>query len=269
MKYKIGDIAKILGVKTDTLRYYEKEQIVTPKKDSETNYRYYDFWDVNYLIDTLWFRSFDFPVKDIAKMITTYDRDTLYDSFLKKELEYEAIIKRTQLLLKHSKFHRMHLDMIPDRLGKCEIAYRPAHIHFINRYTEDFTDDPVLHHLAQEWLEIMPFTHRYFEAQVENIELKDGADYTWGMELSMDYAKELGISVTPPLIYEESCKCIHALFQSSGKGNFSSKHLHFMLDYAKEHNLKVCGNASGILIASVRDEHDVLTGYFEAWIPIE
>ncbi len=268
-KYKIGDVAKILGVTTDTLRYYEKENIVTPHKDDVTNYRYYDFWDINYLIDALWYRSFGFSVKETAKIIHSSTREELYDFYLAREDDYRQQIKHLEMLLRHSEWHRKTLELIRDNVGVCEIADRPERVHFINRYTQDFPDDPRLHQLAHDFLKYMPFTHRYFETAVENISLKDGEDYTWGMEMRMDYVEEFGLDVRPPLVYLESCKCIHSYFTSSGKGNFSSKHVQFMIDFARENGLEICGNASGILIASILDENEKLTGYFEVWIPIK
>ena len=37
--YKIGEVANILGVSADTIRYYEKAGIVYSKKDSSNGYR--------------------------------------------------------------------------------------------------------------------------------------------------------------------------------------------------------------------------------------
>lgn len=40
MKYRIGELAKLIGVSEHTLRYYEKEGLVVPERDSN-NIRYY------------------------------------------------------------------------------------------------------------------------------------------------------------------------------------------------------------------------------------
>lgn len=39
MKYSIGEFAEIIGVTTDTLRLYEKYNIITPTRDEKNNYR--------------------------------------------------------------------------------------------------------------------------------------------------------------------------------------------------------------------------------------
>ena len=70
MQYKIGDVARILGISTDLLRYYEKKGVVAPTKDKQNDYRYYDVWDINFLIDCLWYKSFGFGIPQIAYMVS-------------------------------------------------------------------------------------------------------------------------------------------------------------------------------------------------------
>lgn len=43
MKYKwtIGEMAKLLDVSTDTLRYYEKAGLLSSDRHSDNGYRYY------------------------------------------------------------------------------------------------------------------------------------------------------------------------------------------------------------------------------------
>ena len=69
MKYKIGDVARILGVSPDILRYYEKKGVVTPMKGENNDYRYYDAWDINFLMDCLWFKNFGFSIEQIADIV--------------------------------------------------------------------------------------------------------------------------------------------------------------------------------------------------------
>ena len=69
MIYKIGDVARILGVSPDILRYYEKKGVVTPRKGENNDYRYYDAWDINFLMDCLWFKNFGFSIDQIADIV--------------------------------------------------------------------------------------------------------------------------------------------------------------------------------------------------------
>ncbi|WP_203621456.1 MerR family transcriptional regulator [Apilactobacillus nanyangensis] len=47
-KYSIGEFASKVGLTTYTLRYYEKQQLIIPKRD-ENDRRYYDDEDVKWI----------------------------------------------------------------------------------------------------------------------------------------------------------------------------------------------------------------------------
>jgi len=62
--FKIGEIAKLYHIGTDSLRYYEKLGILTPKR-SENDYRLYslhDIWRLNVIRDL---RNLDFSMEQI------------------------------------------------------------------------------------------------------------------------------------------------------------------------------------------------------------
>lgn len=88
MMYKIGDVAKILGISPDLLRYYEKKGVVMPMKGKHNDYRYYDFWDINFLLDCLWFKNFGFSIDQIADMVKIPSSNQLGDLFLKKRMSF-------------------------------------------------------------------------------------------------------------------------------------------------------------------------------------
>ncbi|MBO7739573.1 MAG: MerR family transcriptional regulator, partial [Oscillospiraceae bacterium] len=93
MKYKIGDVARILGVSTDILRYYERKGVVTPEKDANNDYRYYDAWHINFLVDCLWFKNYGFSIEQIADMVRIPSAGQLNELFLMKEEELRAHIR--------------------------------------------------------------------------------------------------------------------------------------------------------------------------------
>ena len=101
-EYKIGDVARILGISTDLLRYYEKKGVVMPIKDRRNDYRYYDAWDINFLMDCLWFKNFGFSIEQIADMVRIPSSDDIANMFESKEEELQRTIRRCQLLLLRS-----------------------------------------------------------------------------------------------------------------------------------------------------------------------
>lgn len=65
MRYKIGDVSRVLGLTTAALHFYEKEGIIdTPKEESGR--RYYEEADLFRLISAKKYRSMGVTVRDIA-----------------------------------------------------------------------------------------------------------------------------------------------------------------------------------------------------------
>lgn len=269
VKYKIGDVARILGVSTDILRYYERKGVVTPEKDENNDYRYYDSWHINFLMDCLWFKNYGFSIEQIADMVRIPSTQELGGLFSLKEDELRAHIRRCQLLLRRSEEHRAALATIDRLLYKCEIARSGEYVRFINRIGDNYMTDSVTNETARRWLEVLPFNHRYFEMPGDSFIPGQEDDYRWGYSLSAEYVEELDFQVTPPMIRFPSRKCIHTVFKNSGgKGGFSPSLLEYTLDYAREQGITVFGPIHGTLLCSILEDGQ-LTGYFEAWIPIE
>ncbi len=269
MKYKIGDVARILGVSPDILRYYEKKGVVNPAKDENNDYRYYDFWDINLLMDCLWFKNFGFSIEQIADIVRIPSADELSGLLALKEDELRATIERCRLLLRRSEQHRSDLSKISSLLYRCEIAESPEFVRFINRVGNDYDIGSDLKGLAQQWLKALPFNYRYFEMNADAVLPGTEDSFRWGFSLTRDYADALHFDVVPPMAVIPSRRSIHTVFKNSGgRGGFAPRLLQYALDYAERNDIRVFGPVCGVLLASIM-EGDTLTGYFEAWIPIE
>ena len=266
MRYKIGDVAKILGISPDLLRYYEKKGVVKPVKDHTNDYRYYEPWDINFLIDCLWYKNFGFGIEQVAKIVSRSSYDDIISTMEEKDTEIEAAIRHQEMLLRRAREYLQEVKRARTLLGKCDLVYSPEIVRYLNRYNFIYDNSKELQSLSHRWLQYMPFTHRCFEIGREDLENKTD-NYAWGFSLSMDYVRELDVPVEKPVIHLPSEPSVHSVFKSSGKNAFTPRHLKFLMDYVRENGLRVAGNARGNLVCSVLED-DKLTGYFEVWLPI-
>ncbi len=266
VRYRIGNVAKMLGISRDLLRYYEKKGVVRPQKDKLNDYRYYDTWDINFLLDCIWYKQFGFGIDQIAHMVTDCGYDELLSSLDGKQAEIERTVRQQQLLLARIETHRAQIAGIKAFLGKCDVRESPELLCCLNRYNTAFDDSRETQELSESWLQYMPFTQRYFEIAREDL-LGKRDNFAWGFSLTMDYAREFGIAIEPPAAHLPACRSIHSAFKSSGKNGFTPRHIDYMVEYAAENGLEICGSARGNLVCSVMDEGK-LTGFFEVWLPI-
>jgi len=267
MRYKIGDVAGILGISTDLIRYYEEKGVVSPSKDPNNNYRYYDTWDINYLIDCLWYKNFGFGIEQIANMVAQCDYDSLLQRFEDKSDEIMETIRRQEMLLERLRKFCERLTNTKSYLGKCDLRHNAEFVRYLNRHNFTYDNPPALRELSREWLKYMPFTRRYFEIPKDAMTGGRG-DYSWGFSLGMQYVNEFKVNVKPPIEFIPSQLCVHSAFKSVGKDKFSSRHVDFMIEYVNENNLKIAGDAFGNLACSVVEDNQP-TGYFEVWLPVE
>lgn len=66
--YTIGQIASIMGISRDKLRYYEEKGILAPVQNDENNYRQYTFSDIDTVLSIEFYRSLDLDFKTIEKL---------------------------------------------------------------------------------------------------------------------------------------------------------------------------------------------------------
>ena len=267
MRYKIGDVARILGISTDLIRYYEKKGVVQPEKGASNSYRYYDTWDINFLIDCLWYKNFGFSIDQIADIESNSTYDSLLDCLDRKTGEIGELAQRYALLHERLLMQQETMRQIEQLIGRCEIAMCPDFIYYLNRHNFEYESDSTLQTISRRWLKYMPFSTRYFEFRSDRPQ--DGDDrYSWGFSLDRHYVDVFQVEYRPPVEHVESRPCLHSAFKSSGKNAFSPRRLDYMFRYARQNGLVPAGNAFGHLVCSVLDNNR-LTGFFEAWLPIE
>ena len=256
-----------MGISPDLIRYYEEKGVVSPAKDPSNNYRYYDTWDINYLIDCLWYKNFGFGIEQIGNMVAECSYDALYQRLEDKSEDIMAVIRRQEMLLQRIKMFCMRLATTKSHLGTCEILQSSEFLKYVNRRNFTYDNSLAIRELNRKWLKYMPFSRRYFEMPKDAFAEVRG-DYEWGFSLEMQYVEEFNVERKPPVEFMPSRQCIHSAFKIIGKNQFSSSHIDFMFRYAEENDLKVTGDAFGNLTCSVVEEGQPV-GYFEVWLPVE
>ncbi|WP_372882756.1 Zn(2+)-responsive transcriptional regulator [Psychromonas sp.] len=68
--YRIGEIAKLNQVKTDTLRFYEKQGLLTPSLRSESGYRIYTKKDAQRLRFIIRAKTVGFTLVEISELLS-------------------------------------------------------------------------------------------------------------------------------------------------------------------------------------------------------
>ncbi|MGM9663137.1 MAG: MerR family transcriptional regulator [Oscillospiraceae bacterium] len=75
MKLSISEAAARMGVSVRTLRYYDAIGLLRPSEVADSGYRYYDEQALWRLQQILFFRELEFPLKEVAELLSRPEQD--------------------------------------------------------------------------------------------------------------------------------------------------------------------------------------------------
>ena len=108
--YTIGELAKILGITAETIRYYERKEIIAPIHDQETGYRYYTTWDLHMLIRARCYLGFGLSIEETAGILQSKSLEEIDELLEKQEQIIEKnIIYQMNLLKKINMFNMLSM----------------------------------------------------------------------------------------------------------------------------------------------------------------
>ena len=94
MEYTINKLAKLAGVSTRTLRYYDELGLLSPARISSNGYRIYGQKEIDRLQQILFYRELGVPLEEIGKILASKN----FDEFLALQGHLTALLaKRKQL----------------------------------------------------------------------------------------------------------------------------------------------------------------------------
>lgn len=129
MKFSIGQMAKMFDITPDTLRYYDKIDLLKPYIQKENKYRYYSYNHIDLLSLILWAKQIGISLSDIKTIIESEDLDK-YKTLLEKQQELINIkIKE----LKAMKGYIIETKEILNKIEKYNNIYDFTNVNF----TED------------------------------------------------------------------------------------------------------------------------------------
>ncbi len=167
--HRISEVAKMLGISTETIRYYESVGVIKPSRDEKNGYRYYGGWDIHMLARARLYRLYGFSLEDTAKMLGSPDIASVEDGLKKQEeiLEQELIWKMNQL--QRIRQERSNMAEIQNGMGKFRMEKNPAfyRLHMQEEYTANAENE--IRDLVTQWTSHASFLFSTALFQLEEV----------------------------------------------------------------------------------------------------
>lgn len=95
-KFMIGELANIFNISTDTLRYYDKIDLLKPDYNEQNKYRYYSIRKFFLLSRILFLKNLNIPLEEIKLYLENQNSSHLMDLLKNKDQAIDREIERLQ-----------------------------------------------------------------------------------------------------------------------------------------------------------------------------
>ncbi|AGR16501.1 TPA: MerR family transcriptional regulator [Listeria monocytogenes] len=122
MNYTIGAFSREVELSIDTLRYYEKEKLILPKRN-EINRRIYDSSDITWINFIKKLKQTGMPIKDIkeyAKLRYLGDQ-TIEQRMTLLYKQYDVLVEKREEIELYTQFLLNKIDIYKEMLSARDI----------------------------------------------------------------------------------------------------------------------------------------------------
>ena len=119
-------MARMLGVTAETIRYYERKNIIRPIHNEESGYRYYTTWDLHMIIRARCYLGFGFTIEQTADILQKENIGEIDDVLSGQEKALEQQIIYQMNLLKKLRANRTLIRDSKERSHQLTVQMSPA-----------------------------------------------------------------------------------------------------------------------------------------------
>lgn len=261
-RYRIGEVAELLGMSAESIRYYEREGIIMPERNPISGYRYYSAWDFNMLVRARAYRQQGFSMAEVCEIMRQFNPTSTIDALKEKEAELKVEIAEKLRLISQIKDDQ---TILKDALGDYQrigFEYRPA-MHFLQTqigYDMIVSRKPMLGDWIQKYAAfILP--GGIYKGPGKN-------DVAYGMFVEDSKLADVNFKNEEEVEALPSTYCLASSFLSGSDRELKYESFDFALRYIEEHELEIVGEPVSRIVTMARTETSTYRSLHKLWIPI-
>ncbi|MDT8719607.1 MerR family transcriptional regulator [Clostridium sp. 19966] len=243
VEYSISDIAEILNISKEMVRYYEKCGVIRPKRSTTNNYRVYTTMDLFQLGEAIQLTRFDINIKQTTTLKEGNFVEKLlanYIEFYKKldqEIQYDELLKQRCLeMIERTEMSALNLNnfwvkKIPEQYAYCSFQAKGDNYKKISASKE-----------IGQWF----LSSKYGVFSDSVVEFKKNDDQ-WFFCIDKKYADILKPPINGERIESPLKTCLCTIIDMGEMGLFNREKIEPMIKRAEGMHYKVTGNIQGVL----------------------
>lgn len=265
--YRIGTAARILGVPSETLRFFEQRGVVKAEKEESNGYRYFHSFDLNRINAYRFYRGMGFGMDEAITLLEA----SAFDLTSQMEAQMEWVrgqIDHYSRLLARITIHHKSLRSLPHLVGKFHFETRPSWHFLCHQEGRKFLDCASYSQLVQAWLEEVPFLG--FALFIANVRDFGPGDILFGYCASPELGtRDTLLDQFPEGVREiDAQHALHTVIRTEDGEFLSHKHFEPALAFLNDEGYEPRGDVSGWILNE--EKHgDKCIRHFEVWIPVK
>ena len=263
----INDVAQLLRITPETIRFYEKKKIVTPQRDGENGYRYFDQADIRRLYDCRIYQSMGFSLGEVVDIFSGASADRLDHMIGEKEAELTRIVEEDMHALKRIRQIKESEEEAEAFYGQFELR-RSGHWLASYHSAAGVLDHDAIRHPF--WQRVSDhynlFTCLAYIPQEIAASEHLGELMRCGYTVDFDVAMRLGLGPGGPVEELLPRRCVYTMFHAEPIVNAAV--LAPALDWCRAHRFELTGP---ILCRTkkIGFREGQESRIYEAWLPVE
>lgn len=264
--HTISEVAKMLGLSSETIRYYESQGVIKPIRGEKNGYRYYGGWDIHMLTRARMYLLYGFTMEETASLLGHQNsKDVIADlSQQENVLEQEIILKVNQL--RRIRQEQENIQCISKDMGKYQIKKNPAIYRLSMQDGYIAKPEKEIREMVAKWMNKAPFLFSTALFRLEDIQ-SSTKTFSFGLGIEEEYANLLGIGSSKYVEYIPSQMCVYTVVPSRSTLALNADCLFDTFNWMEKQNLKIEGDILTRVVLMLRPDEEYFN-WHQVWIPI-
>jgi DNA-binding transcriptional MerR regulator len=243
-QFLIGELAALFQISTDTLRYYDRINLIKPDVVGENGYRYYSLRSFFKLSRILFLKDLDIPLDEVKGYMDDKNTEKLVKMLHQKQVDLDLKI---QSCLNLKTKIQQKLDLLESSKSNSEqifIKQLPTR-HAIYMASADFRAEREIEETLKTYSHYLKFSSWLTEGQIytsvceEHLRQRDFHHYQYIFEIP--YVESSDLNGASPLTTIEASNYACMLFV--GPYSDIDRHYDTLLDWIVANDYEVCGHS--------------------------
>ena len=267
MDILVGDLAKLYGISSQTLHYYEQKKIINPKRDVLTGYRYFETADLPRLGAIKKHRNANFTLNKALELYDHACQSKIIDEYTKQKIKIQEEIEKSIVLMNRFEEILSLYEAYKERGQSISIEELEGFLRFESSEGEIIVQGEEIREEAIAWFSNIFYTSGSEMFYIDE-DSKEIYNSTRGMLATLDIAKFLKLKNTENIKKIDKGKFLTSFIDTDIEEDYK-KVVYDCLDYIKDNDLELRGMPFTRTMLVFKNENDEREVIEQVLVPIK